>query len=126
MAILNDREPAPNQKLRGRGRRAVTLSTKLTAQEMALIAAASESDGRALGEWAREAMLRDLRKEHWSFDLTCEVVGLQLLLMNVLAPLARGERISPEQFQSIVRSVQSTKVKAAQEMLSRRRDAKEG
>jgi hypothetical protein len=46
--------------------------------------------------------------------------------MNVLAPLARGERISLEQFQSIVRSVQATKVKAAQEMLSRRRESKEG
>jgi hypothetical protein len=46
--------------------------------------------------------------------------------MNVLAPLARGERISVEQFQGIVRSVQATKVKTAQEMLSRRRESKEG
>ena len=87
---------------------------------------ASENDGRALGEWAREVLLRECRREHADFDLICEVVGLQLLLMNVLAPLARGERISVDQFQGIVRSVQSTKVKAAQEMLSRRRESKEG
>jgi hypothetical protein len=45
--------------------------------------------------------------------------------MNLLAPLVRGERISAEQFQGIVGLVQSTKVKAAQEMLSRRRESKE-
>jgi hypothetical protein len=70
-------------------------------------------------------MLRELKDERLSFDLVSEVIGLQLLLMNVLAPLARGERISAEHFQTIVRSVQSTKVKAAQEMLARRREMKE-
>jgi hypothetical protein len=125
MTILKNAEQHVDRKLRGRGRRGVTLSTKLTLEEMELIAVAAESDGRALGEWAREVLLRELKKDHWGFDLICEVVGLQLLLMNVLAPLARGERVSAEQFQSIVRSVQSTKVKAAQEMLSRRREPKE-
>ena len=125
MTILADPKEVTTRRLRGRVRRAVTLSTKLTPQEMALIETASEKDGRALGEWARNVLLREVKAERWEFDLTCEVVGLQLLLMNVLAPLARGEKISAEQFQSIVLSVQSTKTKAAQEMLSRRRQAQE-
>jgi len=113
------------RKLRGRVRRVATLSTKLTPQEMELMATASENDGRALGEWAREVLLGECRREHADFDLICEVVGLQLLLMNVLAPMARGERITAEQFQGIVKSVQTAKVKAAQEMLSRRHQPKE-
>jgi hypothetical protein len=113
------------RKLRGRVRRVATLSTKLTPQEMELMATASENDGRALGEWAREVLLGECRREHADFDLICEVVGLQLLLMNVLAPMARGERITAEQFQGIVKSVQTAKVKAAGEMLSRRHQPKE-
>jgi hypothetical protein len=39
--------------------------------------------------------------------------------------MARGERITEEQFQGIVKSIQTAKVKAAEEMLSRRRQPKE-
>jgi hypothetical protein len=113
------------RKLRGRVRRIATLSTKLTPQEMELMVTASENDGRALGEWAREVLLREIKENNREFDLVCEVVGLQLLLMNVLAPMARGERITAERFQGIVKSVQTAKVKAAGEMLSRRHQPKE-
>jgi len=123
MPTLGDFQTA--RKLRGRVRRVATLSTKLTPQEMELMVMASENDGRALGEWAREVLLRECRRVHADFDLICEVVGLQLLLMNVLAPMARGERITAEQFQGIVKSVQTAKMKAAGEMLSRRHQPKE-
>jgi hypothetical protein len=113
------------RKLRGRVRRIATLSTKLTPQEMELMVTASEKDERALGEWAREVLLREIKENNREFDLVCEVVGLQLLLMNVLAPMARGERITAERFQGIVKSVQTAKVKAAGEMLSRRHQPKE-
>jgi hypothetical protein len=43
----------------------------------------------------------------------------------VLAPIARGEKIGADQFHAIVKSVQSTKVEAAEEMLSRRREPRE-
>ena len=70
-------------------------------------------------------LLREIAENNRDFDLLCEVIGLQLLLMNVLAPLARGEKITAEQFQGIVKSIQSTKVKATEEMLSRRKQGKE-
>ena len=78
-------------------------------------------------EWVslRDRLLREIKENNREFDLVCEVVGLQLLLMNVLAPMARGERITAEQFQGIVKSVQTAKVKAAGEMLSRRHQPKE-
>ena len=73
----------------------------------------------------RDVLLREAKEVHPNLDLISEIVGLQLLVMNVLAPLARGDRINAEQFQAIVRSVQTTKLKAAQEMLGRRREPKE-
>ena len=58
MPILTNAEPMTTRKLKGRTRRSVTLSTKITSRELELISAASEADGRALGEWVREAILK--------------------------------------------------------------------
>jgi len=113
-------------RITGRESRSQSIATRFTRAEANALSKKAEADGQNLREWAREVLLRELSDERPHFDLVCEVVGLQLLLMNVLAPLARGERVTTEQFQGIVRSVQSTKVSAAQEMLSRRRESKEG
>jgi hypothetical protein len=108
-------------KLRGRELRSVTLTIKLTALESTIIEAFASQSGKRTSEWAREVLLHHCRREREDFDLICEIVGLQLLVMNVLAPVARGEQISTEHFQGIVKSVQAAKVKAAEEMLARRR-----
>jgi hypothetical protein len=102
-----------------------SVGTKVTTTEFELLKDKAQADGQTLSEWTREVLLHEARELHPNLDLVSEIVGLQLLIMNVLAPLARGERITTEQFQAIVRSVQSTKVKAAQEMLARRREPKE-
>lgn len=103
-----------------------TVSTKLSQAECAEAERAAAARGQWLSEWVRDVIIRELKDQNANFDLVSEIIGLQLLLMNVLAPLARGERISADQFQGIVKSVQATKVKAAEEMLARRRQPKEG
>jgi len=113
-------------RILGRESRSQSVAIRFTRDEASALSKKAEDNGQNLREWSREVLLGELREKQSHFDLICEVVGLQLLLMNVLAPLARGERISVEQFQGIVRSVQATKVKTAQEMLSRRRESKEG
>jgi hypothetical protein len=105
--------------------RTMTVGGKFTVSEYEVFSKMAAEKGQLLGEWAREVLLREIKENNREFDLVCEVVGLQLLLMNVLAPIARGERITPEQFQGIVKSVQTAKVKAAAEMLSRRHQPKE-
>jgi hypothetical protein len=106
--------------------RTMTVGGKFTVAEHEQFSRMASEKGQLLGEWAREILLREIEDDRRDFDLLCEIVGLQLLLMNVLAPLARGERISADQFQAIVKSVQTTKVKAAEEMLARRRQSKKG
>ncbi len=105
--------------------RTMTVGGKFTVSEYEEFSKIAAEKGQLLGEWAREVLLREIEENNRDFDLICEVVGLQLLLMNVLAPLARGEKITAEQFQGIVKSVQSAKIKAAEEMLSRRRQGNE-
>jgi hypothetical protein len=119
-----DLESGP-KRITGRESRSQSIATRFTAAEARALSKKAEASGQNLREWAREVLLRETREEQPRFDLVCEIVGIQLLLMNVLAPVARGEKISGEQFQSIVRSVQSTKVKAAREMLSRRHQGQE-
>src|ERR1035437_6184321 len=122
MTILTNTErPTTTRKLKGRSRRAVTLSTKITSRELELISAASEADGRALGEWVREAILKaahsssaGVRADH----LMTEIVALQLFLTDVLLPLACGERMSAEQYEKLMRNVKTNKQRAAREVIA--------
>ena len=112
------------RKLKGRDRRTQNLSTKLTEAEERELQQASVAEGKTVSEWAREVLLRSARTGASpatpdSIVLT-EVVGLQLFLMNVLSPLARGEHITPEHYQSIVKSVQANKVRTTQELIAKR------
>lgn len=103
--------------------RTQTASTKLTAKEFVELENVAVGRGLSPGEWIREVLLREVDRasgcESTQVILT-EIVGLQLFLTNVLAPIARGEKISAEQYQEIMRQVKSSKHKAAQEVLVQR------
>ena len=54
-----------------------------------------------------------------------ELVGIQMLLMNALDPLLRGEKMAQEQLAALYRRVQTTKATQAQELLAKRSQNKE-
>ena len=121
MTILNNAERITTRKLKGRTRRAVTLSTKITPRELELISAASEADGRALGEWVREAVLKAARCSSIGLGadhLMTEIVALQLFLTHVLSSIACGERMSADQYQELMRNVKTNKQRAAREVIA--------
>jgi len=121
MALLNNAEPIATRKLKGRTRRAVTLSTKITPREFELISAASEADGRALGEWVREAILKAARAPSPGIvpdHLMTEIVALQLFLTDVLSPVACGGRMTAQQYQELMRNVKTNKHRAAREVIA--------
>ena len=59
----------PKEKLRGRDRRSLNLSTKLTAVEARVIEDAATRAGRTPSEWAREALLKAAPLACRAFDL---------------------------------------------------------
>ena len=121
MTVHTDAERITTRKLKGRTRRAVTLSTKITPQELELISAAAEADGRALGEWVREVLLKEIRSPSIALGadhLMTEIVGLQLFLTNALTPVACGERMSAQQYQELMRNVKTNKRRAAREVIA--------
>ena len=119
---LNHSETARRKgAVRGRESRNQSLNTKLTKTEFAAVEAASEADGRTLGEWVREAVLRASRPSSVvvsTDQLMTEIVALQLFLTDVLSPLACGERMNSEQYERLMRNVKANKQRAAREVIA--------
>ena len=121
MPLNHSETPRKKGALRGRESRDQSLNTKLTKTEIAAVKAASEADGRALGEWVREAVLKAARSSSGALladPLMTEIVALQLFLTNALSPVACGERMSAEQYQELMRNVKTNKHRAAREVVA--------
>lgn len=54
-----------------------------------------------------------------------ELVGVQMLLMNTLEPLLRGEKMAQDQLTILFRQVQTTKAAKALELLAKRSQNRE-
>ena len=121
-------EERTSEKLRGRDRRSRNLSTKLTTNEAKAVEEAASRAGKTPSEWARELLLRGVVVgSHTPMDMHIftELVGIQMLLMNTLEPLLRGDKIAQEQLTVVFRQVQTTKATRAQELLAKRGQNKE-
>jgi len=100
------------------------MSTKLTPEEEGELQQAALAAGKKMGEWMRDVLLEHARQNRTAGGgdviLLTEIVGIQLFLMNVLSPLTRGELVSAEQYESVIRAVQANKARTARELLARR------
>lgn len=118
--LIEERGP---EKLRGRDRRCLNLSTKLTTDESKCIQQAASRVSKTPSEWAREVLLRSVATGgplEMQTQIFTELVGIQMLLMNTLEPLLRGDKIAQEQITGLFRRVQTTKATQAQELLAKR------
>jgi hypothetical protein len=123
MAEVHTIEHRSSEKLRGRDRRSLNLSTKLTAVESKAFEEAASRAGKTPSEWAREVLLRsDVVGSHTEMEMHIftELVGIQMLLKGTLEPLLRGEKMVQDQITILFRQVQSTKAAKAQELLEKR------
>jgi hypothetical protein len=121
-------EDRSSEKLRGRDRRSRNLSTKLTANEAKAVERAASNAGKTPSEWARDLLLGSVaigRHTDMEMHIFTELVGIQMLLMNTLEPLLRGDKIAQEQLTILFRQVQTTKATKAQELLAKRSQSKE-
>jgi len=105
---------------RGRESRSESIATRFTPAEAKALLRRAEESGQNLREWAREVLLRELRgsvSAPIGRTVLTEIVGLHLFLINVLSPIARGERITQDYFQEIIRQVREHKHGATAEIL---------
>lgn len=124
MPILGNENANRIHRLKGRSARSRSIGTKLTPEEEAKILAAAEADRKAPSEWVREKLLECAVPGGGSASLLTHIftdlVGLQLLFMNVLAPFVTGQEISRERVTQIFSEIQRSKAQSAREILARR------
>jgi len=104
------------------------LSARFTETEYAALEGFAWSKGTTLAEWVRAALLQSIESSsqaQMEMHIFTELVGIQMLLMNTLEPLLRGDKFAPEQLTILFRQVQTTKAAKAQELLAKRSQNKE-
>jgi hypothetical protein len=100
-----------------------TIGIRVTEPEYLALETEAWKTGKTLADWARDHILarpafhgNGCLHEH----VFTELVGIQLLLMNTLGPLLRGEQVTADQLDALLRQVQSAKARKAQELLTKR------
>jgi hypothetical protein len=89
--------------------RNATVCLKLTQQEVQLLDQIATAKGMTRSEWMRDVILRELRGDSANDPSLAEILGVRLLLVNVLRPLAAGQRLTPEAFDKLVDEISEAK-----------------
>ena len=89
--------------------RVFPVTAKLTKEERGKITEFARSQGLARGEWIRDVILREMRGASACDPSLAEILGVRLLLVNVLRPLAAGQRLTPETFDKLLDEISDAK-----------------
>ena len=98
---ISDSDHAPS--------RIFPVTAKLTKDELGRVTEFARSQGLARGEWIRDVILRELSGGLASDPSLAEILGVRLLLVNVLRPLAAGQRLTPEAFDKVLDEISEAK-----------------
>ena len=107
----------------------IGISVKTTRSEYGELEAAAKQDGKALGEWAREVLLREARhaKEAWLAEaMVTELVAVRMLMVGLMKPLLLGQKASLETISEIMAVVRREKRNTGREVLEQYRPARIG
>jgi len=119
MALLDTEATAISEADRV-ANRVCPVTVKLTQDEHREVTEHAEGLGQARSEWMRDVILRELRAVS-NDPLLEEVVGIRLLLINVLRPLANGEQMATDAFDKLLEQVGTRKLEIVQKMVSAQR-----
>jgi hypothetical protein len=92
----------------GRISRSQVAQARVTQREHEELSAAAQREGRVLGEWTREVLLREARKQG-SEPVFTELIALRMLLNLVLKHIACGERMTDASFSAALTKVRKEK-----------------
>src|SRR4029079_3567139 len=99
-----------------------TIGVRVTEPEYLAIEGEALRAGKTVADWARA----HIRSRSTSANgasaqerTLTELVGIELLLINALPPLLRGERIPQDRVEALWKQLQATKARKAQELLGK-------
>ena len=96
-----------------------SIGTKVSEEEYAQLEALA--GGRAMSEWVREVLLRELdgrQARPAEQTLLAEVLALRTILLNLHFAVAKGETLTAEAMQAIIERADASKAKKASERLA--------
>ena len=96
--------------------RVFPVTAKLTKEELGKVTEFARSQGLARGEWIRDVILKEMREGSASDPSLAEILGVRLLLVNVLRPLAAGQRLAPEAFDKLLDEISEAKHQLAKSL----------
>jgi hypothetical protein len=96
--------------------RVFPVTVKLTKDELGRVADFARSQGLARGEWIRDVILREVSGDSASDPSLAEILGVRLLLVNVLRPLAAGQKLAPETFDKLLDQISDAKHQLASKL----------
>jgi len=96
--------------------RNTTVCLKLTEQEAQLLDQLATAKDMARSEWMRDVILRELRGDSANDPSLAEILGVRLLLVNVLRPLATGQLLAPEAFDKLLDEISGAKHQLARKL----------
>jgi|SRR5271156_3055476 len=115
MAILKGKPNAGSDSGRTLNR-VFPVTAKLTKEEWGRVTEFARSKGLARGEWIRDVILREVHGGAASDPSLAEILGVRLLLVNVLRPLAAGQRLTPEAFDKLLDQISDAKHQLASKL----------
>jgi hypothetical protein len=89
--------------------RNTTVCLKLTEQQVHLLDQLATAKSMARSEWMRDVILRELCGDSANDPALAEILGVRLLLVNVLRPLAAGQVLAPEAFDKLLDEISEAK-----------------
>jgi mobilization protein NikA len=111
-----------------RAARTKTIGVRVTEPEYLALEGEAWKTGKTVADWARDQILSHSPAANGTSvqerTLT-ELVGIELLLINALPPLLRGERIPQERVEALWKQVQTTKGRKALELLGKQANSEE-
>lgn len=114
MAVLNRECSADRDVLR-----VFPVTAKFTKQERRAVTEFARSKGVARGQWMRDVLLRELGEPASDASLA-EILGVRLLLVNVLRPLAAGQKLTPDAFDKLLDDISKAKHELAARLTAER------
>jgi hypothetical protein len=101
--------------------RVFPVTAKLTREERNAVTAFALSRGVARGQWIRDVLLAEMQCASQSRDTAlAEILGVRLLLVNILRPLAAGQKVPLETFDKILDQVSTAKHALAEKLAAER------
>lgn len=101
--------------------RNTTRCLKLTEDEARLVDEVATAKGVPRSEWMRDVILRELRSAPVNDASLAEILGMRLLLVNVLRPLAAGQKLTPEAFDKLLDEISTAKHELVSKLASEKR-----